>query len=785
MKIPSIQGYSQREVGAFLSVPVATVKNRLRAARSKIKQRMMEMVKKTLQDKAPSRSGRLAERVMEILKTLVGNAPVALSSDASVVAYGVRSSGNKPVATHSGFLENGVPEYVGGAEIWITDIESKETRFLTRGWGSSWCPRWSPDGQRLAFYSDRNGQPQVWVWERKTDTFRAVCEDPICVLLGFEGVHWLPDGAHLVAKLRAPGWHPPPDREASEDAPRDVWISPQPDTPETETAEGWHAYDACRGDVAVIDLATGEARRLGTELFPFGVAVSPDGQYAAAMCFSAWPEKPAGALVRYDLHLFALDGSRHEVLAERIPGRSGTFFSWSPEGDAIAYTTYGEGPSQLVLVTPEGRQEVIDGGEIDLGNREGYPPLWPPDGGTVYCWTYSGEVYAVSRKTGEIRHLTEGLDRYVYGIVHPIQGGTVNDFGRPGSLAVMTRDFKTMREGLCRIGEGEPVALVPEQNRSLVRFLLYGDTRGDWMVGQIEDATSPPDLFGINIITGEERRLTALNPGVDAVPKGPRQLISYQGLEGKTRRAALFLPPNHAPGKRHPTVIQVSDSGNQSGFMNAYGLQNFAWLTGYGYAVLLPDMPRAGSTGPLESIATLATIAADAVVEQGYADPERMGIIGLGGGGYAACCVITCTDRFRAAVVTSPFTDLVAYSLSVRSNHLVGRPWIEGSLLKDILLWDDPQKYIENSPVFHLDRVRTPLLLLHGTADRGIPISQSEETYAGLLRLGKTATLVRYHGEGRDPREWSSENREDYFVRTVEWFGRYLAEGAKMQRERG
>ena len=80
---------------------------------------------------------------------------------------------------------------------------------------------------------------------------------------------------------------------------------------------------------------------------------------------------------------------------------------------------------------------------------------------------------------------------------------------------------------------------------------------------------------------------------------------------------------------------------------------------------------------------------------------------------------------------------------------------------------------MENSPLFHLHRVITPLLLLHGT-ENPIPISQSEEIYAGLRRLGKVATLVRYYDEEMGLWTWSQENLEDLWYRSIAWFDRYL-----------
>jgi dipeptidyl aminopeptidase/acylaminoacyl peptidase len=90
--------------------------------------------------------------------------------------------------------------------------------------------------------------------------------------------------------------------------------------------------------------------------------------------------------------------------------------------------------------------------------------------------------------------------------------------------------------------------------------------------------------------------------------------------------------------------------------------------------------------------------------------------------------------------------------------------------------WQYPQRYIENSPIFHLDRVRTPLLLIHGGVDTSVPPSQSEEVFVGLRRLGREVTYVRYEGEGHYEGHWGHANAADYLTRVLSFFERHLCQ---------
>jgi len=607
-----------------------------------------------------------------------GERVAALSPDGSLVAFCVRAPGRASPTTHSGFLANGAPGWASGSEIRVINLIADEERVLTPNWGSSWHPRWSPDGRRLAFFSDRDGEPRVWLWDRDVGTFRVLCGDAICVWSSSEGIHWLPDGTRVVTKLRAAQWNPPADDPESTEQTRDVWVSPRENASEGSRLEGWSNYDRLRGDIAVIDVATGEALRLCAGIFPLAMAVSPNGQYVAVMSCAGMPETPSGNVVRWDLHLFAIDGSRHEVLVQNILQRSGTAFSWSPQSDAIAYTAHGDEAHKLFLVSMDGDQQVIDAGKgVTLSDPSAQPPLWSPNGKTVYCC--NGLVYAVSRDAERVQVLSEGVGD-AFGIFHSIGSSIASHLGEPGSVVVMTRDSTTKREGLVRLKIGcDPEVLVPENDRLLVRFLLYGDVQENHLVGQVEDGTTPPDLLIINVATGEERILTNLNPWIGAGARGPRRLISYTAPSGRELQCALFLPPNYEPSKRYPLVVEVYYRTLQSGAINSFGSSYSSWLSEHGYAVLLPDMPVGKE--PAEAATDLALAAADAAIEQGYADPDRLGVIGGSQGGYNVCCIVTRTDRFRAAVAIAPFADLIAQDLKISGNRLTGQSFVEGGLV--------------------------------------------------------------------------------------------------------
>jgi len=163
----------------------------------------------------------------------------------------------------------------------------------------------------------------------------------------------------------------------------------------------------------------------------------------------------------------------------------------------------------------------------------------------------------------------------------------------------------------------------------------------------------------------------------------------------------------------------------------------------------------------------------DKVVAMGIADPKRLGVFGWSYGGYSTLSLIVQTDRFKAAVSGSGISNLLTYYAQLRPDgsdwtgftesrqgHIGGTPW------------QNRERYIENSPFFYLDRMQTPVLLEYGDADTIVDPFNSRETFVALRRLGKTATLVGYVGEGHGLGKLS--NQIDFSNRMMDWFDKYL-----------
>ena len=182
------------------------------------------------------------------------------------------------------------------------------------------------------------------------------------------------------------------------------------------------------------------------------------------------------------------------------------------------------------------------------------------------------------------------------------------------------------------------------------------------------------------------------------------------------------------------------------------------------------------SHDPMIELSELVLPAVDNVIEMGIADENRLGIMGYSYGGYCTVGLITQTTRFKAAVCGGGVYNLTSYyGQLTKQGSSNGIAWAEaGQGRMDGSLWEQRQRYIDNSPIFHLDKVETPILIYCGEGYNGFDYARSGELFSGLRRLKKKATFVWYRGESHLHVRWRPEHRADYWKRIIDWFEKYL-----------
>jgi len=335
------------------------------------------------------------------------------------------------------------------------------------------------------------------------------------------------------------------------------------------------------------------------------------------------------------------------------------------------------------------------------------------------------------------------------------------------ALLVQYGEPDRWQRGLMRLDlkTKQMTALVKDRN-------LYQGFRlsrnGSTLVFQRSDGDRPGDFYAADADMKNIRRLSDLNPWIAKKAVPTSELVQYRDADGKVLYGVLRYPVGYEKGKRYPTVFELYETFFDNGFNG-----RAAYMTGQGYAVFHPSVNLVVGR-PGESWAKGVTSAANKLIDMGVADPDRLGVQGTSYGGYATVLLLTETDRFRAAVNVSGKVDMISFytdsqRLGVRNTHAAEKSQdrIGGTL------WEYPERFIEHSAVFRLDRVKTPLLTISGDQDPNVPANQSRELYYALRRLGKEVEWVRYANGGHRPPNNVAESI-DFEQRIVAWYDKHL-----------
>jgi dipeptidyl aminopeptidase/acylaminoacyl peptidase len=303
---------------------------------------------------------------------------------------------------------------------------------------------------------------------------------------------------------------------------------------------------------------------------------------------------------------------------------------------------------------------------------------------------------------------------------------------------------------------------------------------GATMAVLLESPQHPKEVAVMSSGNEVPRRMTSSNPWLADIRLAEQEVVTFAARDGLELQGLLIRPQDEAKGKRYPLILTVH-GGPEAHISNG-------WLTRYvypgqigaarGFAVFYPNYR--GSTGRGVEFSKLGQAdyagkefddlvdAADHFVTSGLADAKRVGITGGSYGGYASAWGATrLSDRFAASVMFVGISDLVS---KTGTTDIPREMYLVHARKK---LYDNWNWFRERSPIYHAEKGRTPLLILHGENDTRVHPSQSMELYRHIKELGKAPVrLVFYPGEGHGNRK--SAARLDYNLRMLRWFDHYL-----------
>ena len=293
-----------------------------------------------------------------------------------------------------------------------------------------------------------------------------------------------------------------------------------------------------------------------------------------------------------------------------------------------------------------------------------------------------------------------------------------------------------------------------------------------------ESFVRSPDLYVIseaaNARMGFEKQLSELNPQQRNYNWGTAELFYWKAYNGKTATGIVYKPENFDPRKKYPLICYFYEklSDNLYKYHPPAPIRsavNISFYTSRGYVIFLPDIEyKIGHPG--KSAYDYVVSGARALVKKGWIDSTNMAIQGHSWGGYQVAQLITMTSLFKAAWAGAPVANMTSAYGGIRWESGLNRQFQYEKTQSRIgaSLWDKPQLYIENSPLFHLKGVTTPLVIMHNDNDGAVPWYQGIELFTAMRRLNKKVWMFNYNGEGHGLTE--RNDKLDYQIRMQQFF---------------
>ena len=580
------------------------------------------------------------------------------------------------------------------ANVWLASVDGKSHRPLLSSKKSYYSIRWSPDGSRLAYLSNEEGKPQLyvrWMDTGQTALVTNVTSNP-------SNITWSPDGKHIAFTMSVDAKEKPLDIKMPKKPDGAKWSpSFQYITKARYQADGRGILEPAYTHIFIVPADGGTARQLTSGNYHHNgrLSFSPDSDkiYFSANRSDNWEYEPV----------------------------EGDIFSVDMMGN-IAQLTNDKGLESSPVVSPDGKH-------IAYARRD--------DEKVMYKNSY---LYVMKSDGTDAKNLTKDVDNSVSNFhwkdnKHVYFQQSVRGLAQVDVVS-LSGSVKAVAKGLGGTTLGRPYVF--GTYHAVDDVVAYTKGRTD----------RPADLY---VTTRNERQLTALNEDVLGHKQlgEVKEIVYPSSIDGEKIQGWYILPPNYDSSKTYPLILEIHGGPNL-----AYGpvfTAELQRMAAEGYVVFYDN--HRGSTGYGERFALLLQgkysseydfsdhmSGVDALIEKGIADPERLFITGGSAGGIASAYAIGLTNRFKAAVVAKPVINWLSKVLTADSGlyqipfQFPGMPW------------DNVEHYWKRSPLSLVGNVTTPTMLITGVEDKRTPMSETEQFYQALKIQKVDSVLVKVPG---------------------------------------
>ena len=648
-------------------------------------------------------------------------------------------------------------------------------------------------GDQLAFLSSHEGSTltpaeyALYYWHTDADSVRAMATSASQALT--EGwwisphgdLSFSEDGTRLFFGS-APKPEPEQEQEDDEVPVLDVWNWKDPLLQPMQLVQVDDEKE--RSYRAVIHLESREIVQLADQEMP-NISVGMDGNYDVGL---GWSDLPYQKQISWDsprshdVYIISLlDGSRTKVL-EAVQ----SFPSLSPNAEYI--TWWDRDHMAWMALSTDG------GSPIHLTTWMEYPihnelhdwPFSPNPYGSA-GWSINDDefffydktdIWAVNpRDVSQLRSVTHGFGREQNLRFRYVQLDSEQE-SIPDELLLSSFYMETKASGFHRTQihtDRTPTELIMMDRR------FRSPTKAknaDQLLLIRESFSEPSDLWTSALDFSELRQISNINPQQSDYTWGTAELVHWTSLDGLPLTGMLFKPDGFEPSQTYPMMVyfyeKMSDGLHQyRPPSTARSSISFSFYVSRGYVVFVPDIPyKVGYPG--ESALNAVVPGVTMLINQGFINPDRVGVQGHSWGGYQIAYMITESDLFAAAEAGAPVVNMTSAYGGIRWASGMSRMFQYEQTQSRIggSLWESPLRYLDNSPLFQADKIKTPLLMLHNDDDGAVPWYQGIEFFVALRRLEKPVWMLNYNGEGHGLSKYP--NRRDFAIRMQQFFDHYL-----------
>ncbi|MBK6345382.1 MAG: S9 family peptidase [Bacteroidales bacterium] len=289
-----------------------------------------------------------------------------------------------------------------------------------------------------------------------------------------------------------------------------------------------------------------------------------------------------------------------------------------------------------------------------------------------------------------------------------------------------------------------------------------------------------PDLMLSKTDFSKQQKVSEVNPQQSNYLWGNVKLVKWIMPDSKEAEGLLYTPEGFDPGNKYPMLVYFYEKNSDQ--LHQYytpkpsrSIISPAYCSSNGYIVFIPDI-RYRDGFPGQSAYDAVMSGTEALIARGFVDKDHMGLQGQSWGGYQAAWLVTRTNLFKAAMAGAPVSNMTSAYGGIRWESGMVRQfqYEEGQSRIGATLWERPDLYIENSPLFKADKIQTPLLIMSNDGDGAVPWYQGIELFTAMRRLGKPVWLLNYNGDEHNLSRRA--NMKDLDIRMMQFFDHYLKE---------